>query len=57
MCDVDAHERYFGKEETKEKESFFRAMNHGYEGQTVKVYNYVRQECESIIDQLIQVAA
>ena len=55
MCDIDAHERYFGKEETKEKKSFFRAMNHGYEGQTVKVFNYVRQECESIIDQLIQV--
>ena len=33
----------------------FMAPDHGYEGQTVKVYNYVRQECESIINQLIQI--
>lgn len=57
MCDTAAFKKYFGEEENKEKQSFFNAMNHGYEGQSVKDFSFVQHECESIIDQLIAVAA
>ncbi len=55
-CDEDAMRKYFGDEAVEEKRSFINAMN-GYPEQTVKTYQYVQKECESIIDQLIQKAA
>lgn len=54
MCDIEAYRKYYGEENTKEKESFFNAMNHGYDGQSIKDFTYVEMECHSIIDQLIQ---
>ena len=59
MCDVKMFKKYFGEEELKQKESFFSAMNHTdiNLGQTIKEYGYVEEQCQHIIDQLIQVAA
>jgi hypothetical protein len=58
-CDTEAFRKYFGEEEFNKKESFFKCMNHADIdiGRTVKKYEYVEMECQSIIDQLIQVAA
>lgn len=51
--------KYFGDDECEKKESFFSAMNHDdiNLGQTVKEYKYVEEQCQYIIEQLIQVAA
>lgn len=56
MCDVEAYRKYFGAEQAEAKLSFFAAMNHGFDGQHVKNYDYVEQECWDIIEQLIQAA-
>jgi len=57
--DVEAFTKYFGEEEAKEKKTFFDAMNlqDFEETGSVKTYQYVEAQCQSIIDQLIEKAA
>lgn len=57
-CDVQKFKEYFGEEEHEKKEPFFSTMDHSDAGlhQTIKGYNYVEQECHSIIEQLIKAA-
>lgn len=57
MCDIEAYKKYFGKESTETKKSFFDAMIHGYDVQTVKTFKYAEKECHGIIDQLIEKVA
>lgn len=54
-CDEEAMRKYYGDELVDNKKSFIHAMN-GNSEKTVKNYDYVRNECESIINQLIKAA-
>jgi len=56
MCDTEAFRKYFGDEEMESKFSFFDAMDHGLDSQSVKDYNFAEQECWNIIEQLLQAA-
>ncbi len=49
--DQNAFIKYYGEDEYKKRQSFFDVI--GSHGESVKYYEYVEQECHSIIDQLL----
>lgn len=53
--DKEAFKKYFGEELYEKKKFFFDAVN--FDFAEIRDFDYVKSECESIIDQLIQVAA
>lgn len=52
FADAEAHKKYFGEEFHNANATWFGAPSHL---QTTKGFNYVENECHSIIDQLIEV--
>ena len=57
LSDEENFKKYFGEEAHEQKKSFFDIIRSGYPGQSIKDFNYTEQQCHSIIDQLLQVAA
>jgi hypothetical protein len=55
--DVEALRKYYGEEAFENKKSYIDIMSGLEKYQTVKTFKYAEDECQSIIEQLIQKAA